>query len=211
MGVAPHTIRGGSGSAVDRGTCAQPRPAHLSRPAAPQFPPLHRRPDRLAGRHLDAERGAELAGLPPDPLGTSARDRLVLRPDRGVRAGTSGRDRGRPLLPPEGGHRDTNPVDVAGLRAGGAHPLRPRAGLARARARRPAGRDQCLRHARPAGAGDPDDQQGRSDQRHLAQFGGLQRGARGGAGRRRTAAGGGRRRHLFPDQRRQLSGRDSSA
>src|SRR5665647_2686146 len=68
--------------------------------------------------------------------------------------------------------------------------------------------DQRVRHARPPGAGDPDDQHGRSDQRQLAQLGGVQRGARGGARHRRTAAGGGRRRYLLPDQRFQLPRRD---
>ena len=96
--------------------------------------------------------------------------------------GPLGRNRRRSLFPPEGGHRHADPVDVAGLRAGGAHAHRARAGLACARSRRTARRDQRLRHAGTAGAGDPDDLQGRSDQRHLAEFRGIQRGARGGAG-----------------------------
>ena len=60
-----------------------------------------------------------------------------------------------------------------------------------------AGRDQRVRHAGPAGAHHPDDRQGGPAQRHLAQFGDLQRGARRRTGSRRPAGGGGGRGSCF--------------
>src|SRR5471030_2336654 len=71
-----------------------------------------------------------------------------------------------------------------------------------------AGRHQRFRHAGPAGAGDPDDRQGRPDQRDLAELGGLQRGADHGSGDRGAAGGGSRGGHVFRSERNQFSGGD---
>ena len=133
---------------------------------------------------------------------------LVLFADRSLRARTAGRVGGRPVLAAQTGDRHPDPGDVAGLRAGCADAHRTRPGLAPAGDGRPAGRDQCLRHAGPAGAGHPDDRQGRSAQCDLAELRHIQRRARVGTGGRRPGGCGGRRGTLFPAERPEFPGGD---
>ena len=77
-------------AAQQRGRAALPSGVRLTvwtasfspaRAPAPQLPAVLRRPERLAGRHLDHARRDELARLPADRLGAAARRRRLLRPD----------------------------------------------------------------------------------------------------------------------------------
>ena len=57
-----------------------------ARPAPPQLPPLLRRAERLAGRHVDHPHRDQLARLPPHRLGAAARRRRLLRADPDARS-----------------------------------------------------------------------------------------------------------------------------
>src|SRR5205809_3458626 len=109
---------------------SRPAPSNLPGIPAPELPAIPLWADRFAGRNLDAERGAKLAGLPDVTLRNPAGHGVVLQPDSGVRSGIDRRrDVGPALAPPHrGGYSD--PLDAAGIRAWHAYALRPRAGLA---------------------------------------------------------------------------------
>ena len=73
---------------------------HAARAAPPQLPALLRRPDRLAGRHLDDADRDQLAGLPADRLGAPARAGRLRRADPLVPPRPLRRRARRPLGPP---------------------------------------------------------------------------------------------------------------
>src|SRR5262245_23520282 len=66
-----------------------PRPqTDVPRVALPEFSPFHLGAGCFSDRHLDAECGTGMVGVPPDTFGTFAWDSMVLYADSRVRAGT---------------------------------------------------------------------------------------------------------------------------
>src|SRR6266851_5023412 len=70
---------------------------HCPRTAAPEFPAVLLRTAHLADRHLDADRGAVLAGIPADRLAGAAGVGQLRRPNSGVSAFDDRRRGGGPL------------------------------------------------------------------------------------------------------------------
>src|SRR4051812_9755216 len=114
-GGAGHTV---GGTAAARGSCpnggTRAVDSYLPRAASPQFPIIHRRANRVSGRHLDAERRPKLACLPFDTLRVAARHIVVLLPDRRLCTGPARRISGRPILPPEARSYYADAFHVAG-------------------------------------------------------------------------------------------------
>src|SRR5437867_2894074 len=178
---------------------------------SPRLSPVLGRSARLAGRDLDADGGAVLAGARADGLAAQARAdrhaavrahaRLLLRDRRPRRSGAQAASH----------PRDAGGAHVSSLCPLGAGLGRARAVLARRGARDPLRPRPDARHARPPGVHRGSRRQGRYHERHRAQLDRLQRGTRDRPRRRRPARGplrGGRR--VLP-QRRELRGRRDRA
>ena len=172
--------------------------------APSQFPALLQRPTDLAHRHLDAERGAVVAGLPVDWFGAAA--------------GSVGFASQIPvfLFAPLGGitaDRFNRRQIVIGTQVASmllAFMLAvltlsaQSSSLARVCARSFAGRGECVRYSRPPILSGGHGRQGRPDERHRSELFHVQRSARDRSGNRGNSGGEDRRRLVLLRQRGEL-------
>src|SRR5215831_19320699 len=149
---------------------AEPLAGSRTGAAASQFSALLQRTTDFSGRHLDADRGAVMAGVSAHRFGLAAGVGWVRQPDSRVSDRPAGWNYRRSFESAAGGDCHADRLDDPRLRTGSAHADAPREGLAHLRAGGAAGGGECLRHPRPAGVPGGYGRQRRPDECHRPEL-----------------------------------------
>src|SRR5229473_6665327 len=128
----------------------KPDRRNISIAETPQFPSVFRGPIDLSGRHLDADHCAILAHLPAYRLLGAPRIARLRGADTYPSVVADWRLGCRPVAPPARGNCHARSIDVAGVRAGGAHSHRTHTRVGNHRVGDAAGRGERVRCARKA-------------------------------------------------------------